>query len=246
MIQTERVTSGVAALDPFLEGGFPKGRSVLITGEPGTGKTIFALQFLHSGLQQGEKGIFVGADENPLDLLEQAASLGWDFESPLQNRQLAILSPGAFFCSPTGAESAIDTEKIVDQLAAFATQFGAQRLVLDPATPLFLPRDCVKHAPAQPRSLIQQLRASLATTNLLTSYAAPRSGEHCAHGIEEYWVAGAIVLEMVWHNGEFTRTLVVEKMRATDIKPHQLEFEIVKGEGIVLSTGANLTARVNS
>jgi KaiC/GvpD/RAD55 family RecA-like ATPase len=47
-------------------------------------------------------------------------------------------------------------------------------------------------------------------------------------------VAGAIVLEMVWKNGELARSLIVEKMRCTDVKPTQLEFEIVKGQGIVL------------
>ncbi len=57
MIQTERVTTGIKGLDPLIEGGFPKGRSILVTGEPGTGKTIFALQFLAEGLARGEKCI---------------------------------------------------------------------------------------------------------------------------------------------------------------------------------------------
>ena len=80
MINTERVSTGVAGLDQLLEGGFPKGRSVLVTGEPGTGKTVMALQFLADGLAHGEKGIYVAADEGPLDIIEQAASIGWDFE----------------------------------------------------------------------------------------------------------------------------------------------------------------------
>ena len=62
MIQTERVPTGVVGLDPLLEGGIPKGRSILVTGEPGTGKTIFALQFLYDGLKRGEKGVFVASD----------------------------------------------------------------------------------------------------------------------------------------------------------------------------------------
>jgi KaiC/GvpD/RAD55 family RecA-like ATPase len=54
------------------------------------------------------------------------------------------------------------------------------------------------------------------------------------HGMEEYLVAGAIVLEMIWKNGELARSLIVEKMRCTDVKPTQLEFDIVKGQGMVL------------
>ena len=235
MIQTARVASGVKELDPLLEGGFPKGRSILVTGEPGTGKTIFALQFLHAGLKQGEKAVFVGADENPLDIIEQAASLGWDVEPHVQNRQLAILNAGASFCA--APESSVNVAKMVEQLADFVSQFGAQRLVLDPASPFLAQRDSAIRTQEQTRSLIHQLRAALPTTNLLTSYAAARNGEQCVHGIEEYLVAGSIVLELIWSNGEFTRSLVVQKMRATDIKPHQLEFDIIRGEGIVLSNG---------
>jgi circadian clock protein KaiC len=238
MIQTDRVPTGVAALDPLLEGGFPRGRSFLITGEPGTGKTIFALQFLHAGLKRGDKGVLVSADENPLDLLEQAASLGWDFAPYVQDKQLAILNAAGPFCSRAGADAPIDLSKAVGDLAGFVKQFGAERLVLDPASPFLSQRDSEARSQDQTRSLIQQLRASLTTTNLLTSYAAPSTGERSLHGIEEYLVAGAIVLEMIWKDGAFMRSLIVEKMRATGIKPRQLEFDIVKGEGIVLSACA--------
>jgi KaiC/GvpD/RAD55 family RecA-like ATPase len=82
--------------------------------------------------------------------------------------------------------------------------------------------------------LIKLLRSSTQTTNILTSYAVPRTGERSMHGIEEYLVAGAIVLEMIWQNNQLGRSLIVEKMRCTDVKPTQLEFDIVKGRGIVI------------
>jgi KaiC/GvpD/RAD55 family RecA-like ATPase len=58
------------------------------------------------------------------------------------------------------------------------------------------------------------------------------------HGIEEYLVAGAIVLEMIWKNGALARSLVIEKMRCTNVKPTQLYFDIVKGEGIIVQPPA--------
>jgi KaiC/GvpD/RAD55 family RecA-like ATPase len=58
------------------------------------------------------------------------------------------------------------------------------------------------------------------------------------HGIEEYLVAGAIVLEMIWKENQLARSLIVEKMRCTNVKPTQLEFDIVKGEGVVIQTAA--------
>jgi circadian clock protein KaiC len=236
MLNTERVATGLAGLDPLIEGGFPKGRSILITGEPGTGKSIFALQFLVEGLNRKEKCIFVTADEGPMDVLEQAASMGWDLEPHVENKELAILNAGAYLSSLSGPgkERHIDVQKAVSDLAGFANQLGAQRLVLDPAGPFVLLRDSAIRIQDQIRLLIKMLRSSVQTTNVLTSYAVPRTGERTMHGMEEYLVAGAIVLEMIWKDGQLVRSLIVEKMRCTNVKPTQLEFDIVKGQGIVI------------
>lgn len=236
MLQTERVPTGIVGLDPLLEGGFPKGRSILITGEPGTGKSIFALQFLVEGLKRHEKCIFVTADEGPTDILEQAGSMNWDLQPYVENKELAILNAGAYLSSLPGAgkERHIDIQKAVHDLAGFVNQIGAQRLVLDPAGPFVLLRDTNIRIQDQTRLLIKLLRSSVQTTNVLTSYAVPRTGERTMHGMEEYLVAGAIVLEMIWKGRQLARSLIVEKMRCTDVKPTQLEFDIVKGQGIVL------------
>ena len=236
MLQTERVPTGIVGLDKLLEGGFPKARSILLTGEPGTGKSIFALQFVVEGLKRQEKCIFVTADEGPMDVLEQAASLGWDLEPHVENKELAILNAGTYLSSlpNAGRERHIDVQKAVHDLAIFVNQIGAERLVLDPAGPFVLLRDSATRIQDQTRLLIKLLRSSMKTTNLLTSYSVPRTGERTMHGVEEYLVAGAIVLEMIWKQGRLARSLIVEKMRCTDVKPAQIEFDIIKGQGIVL------------
>jgi circadian clock protein KaiC len=219
-----------------MEGGFPKGRSILITGEPGTGKTIFALQYLLEGLRLGEKGIYVAADEGPGDVIEQAASLGWDLEQYVTKKELAILNAGTYLSTLGGGgkERQIDIHKAIGDLAGFVNRLEAKRLVLDPAGPFVLLRDTAARIQDQTRLLMKMLRTSMATTNLLTSYAVPRTGERGMHGIEEYLVAGAIVLELVWKDGQLARSLIVEKMRCTDVKPVQHEFDILKQQGIVL------------
>jgi circadian clock protein KaiC len=234
----ERATTGIAGLDRLIEGGFPKGRSILVTGEPGTGKTIFALQFLLDGLRRGEKGIYVAADEEPADVLEQASSLGWELEKYSETKDLVILNAGTYLNSlpGSGKERHIDIYKAINDLAGFVTRIGAQRLVLDPAGPFVLLRDTANRIQDQIRLLMKLLRTSMTTTNILTSYAVPRTGERVMHGIEEYLVAGTIVLEMIWQDAKLQRSLVIEKMRCTDAQPAQYNFAISKGEGIVLQT----------
>ena len=236
MIKTERVPTGIQGLDQVIEGGLPKGRSFLVTGDPGTGKTIFALQFLMEGLKRGEKCIFVSADEGPIDVMEQAASLGWDLEPYVESKALAILNAGTYLGSlpGSGKERQFDVPKAVSDLASFVNQIGAERMVLDPAGPFVLLRDTAIRIQDQTRLLIKLLRSSMKTTNILTSYAVPRTGERSMHAIEEYLVAGAIVLEMIWQDHGLGRSLIVEKMRCTDVKPTQLEFDITKGQGIVI------------
>jgi circadian clock protein KaiC len=238
MIQTERVPTGIVGLDPLLEGGLPKGRSILVTGEPGTGKTIFALQFLHAGVKRGENGVLVTADEAPIDVIEQAASLGWDLEPHIHKKELVILNAASYLGSLSNAagDGHIDIERAVGDIAVIANQVGAQRLALDPAGPFLLTRDSVLHMQYQTRLLIRSLRASMPTTNILTSYAVPRADQCSMHGIEEYLVAGAVVLEMIWKDGVFARSLIVEKMRSTNVKPKQLDFDIMQDEGIVITT----------
>jgi len=73
----ERMRIGISGLDDTI-GGFPMGRSVLITGEPGCGKTIFGLRFAISSCMEGYHTIYITAEEDASDLHIQANSFGWN------------------------------------------------------------------------------------------------------------------------------------------------------------------------
>lgn len=74
----ERVKLGIPGLDSVLGGGLPKYRLFLVQGEPGTGKTTLALQFLMEGARNGEKGLYITFSESREELLGIAQSHGWD------------------------------------------------------------------------------------------------------------------------------------------------------------------------
>jgi len=76
----ERVSTGVAGIDAAV-GGYPKGRSVLISGRSGSGKTILSLQFAQACAAEGRRVLFIAVRERREDLLEAASAFGWPFDS---------------------------------------------------------------------------------------------------------------------------------------------------------------------
>ncbi|MEM4490228.1 MAG: ATPase domain-containing protein, partial [Desulfurococcaceae archaeon] len=64
----ERIKTGIPGFDEILNGGIPKRNVVLLSGGPGTGKSIFSAQFLWNGLQMGEPGLYVVLEEHPVQV----------------------------------------------------------------------------------------------------------------------------------------------------------------------------------
>ncbi|MEF8880086.1 MAG: ATPase domain-containing protein, partial [Candidatus Thermoplasmatota archaeon] len=77
----DRVKTGIDGLDDLVDGGFPKGSFAVVTGGPGTGKTIFGLQFLANGAEKyDENGLFISVEQSTEDVVSQAKQFGWDFD----------------------------------------------------------------------------------------------------------------------------------------------------------------------
>ena len=101
-MEKTRISTGIPGLDPLLGGGFPACKSYLVTGEPGTGKSIFCMQFMLNGLLGGEKAVYVTVDEKPADIVEEANSLGWNLLKFIEERKLLILDAAPFFSGRAG------------------------------------------------------------------------------------------------------------------------------------------------
>lgn len=229
-----RVSTGVEGLDALLSGGLPQGKSYLVTGVPGSGKSIFCLQFVLQGLRQGEKAVYVAVDETPGEILEQADALGFGLSGHAEKKNLLILDAATHFSSRAGKEKEVDLQRLVMDLANYVKRMGATRVVIDPMGPLILLRDSASRIQDQARRLVHMLQNTMPTTNLLTCYPVPRVGERGEHGVEEFIVAGVFVLGMAARPHGWVRTLRVTKMRATPIDLNEQEFTIESGRGIVL------------
>jgi circadian clock protein KaiC len=80
-VMEDRILTGVGGLDDILGGGLPKGHLYLVEGDPGTGKTTLALQFLLEGVARGERGMYVTLSESKRELQQVALSHGWSTDS---------------------------------------------------------------------------------------------------------------------------------------------------------------------
>jgi len=86
----ERLSTGIDELDALIQ-GYPKGKTFLVSGDAGTGKTILALHFLNACCKEGLKSIYIAIEENPEDLKAQAMSFGWDLAEYEEKGLLQII-----------------------------------------------------------------------------------------------------------------------------------------------------------
>jgi KaiC/GvpD/RAD55 family RecA-like ATPase len=89
MKNMEWISTGVDGLDALIR-GYPKGKTFLVSGVAGAGKTILALHFLNACCKDGMKCLYIAMEENPEDLKAQAMSFGWDLEEYEQRGLLKI------------------------------------------------------------------------------------------------------------------------------------------------------------
>jgi circadian clock protein KaiC len=118
----ERVKTGINGLDPLINGGFPKGHTILVSGQAGAGKTIFGLQYLIHGAKLGEKGVFISFEESIDELIQQSSALGLnlkDFEKSQKIRLLAF--------NPNREHLKSINDKILAELGSFSPS----RIVFD-------------------------------------------------------------------------------------------------------------------
>jgi len=233
-----RVPTGIEGLDEILQGGLLAGKSYLVSGEPGTGKTTFAAQFIMEGLRRGENGIYISVDEKPAHVVEDAESLGWDLHTPIEEGRLILLDVSPYFnWVRSGRSNVVDANEVIQDLSKQIRRINAKRLVFDSLVPLVLHRDRMHDMQEFIRDLIFGIDDNLGVTTLMSSHVWPGSSGQTQIGIEEFIASGVIVNRLVKlhpEDHEYTRTMFVRKMRGTNATLSEFKFDIVTGKGIVV------------
>ena len=180
----KRIPTGIEGLDRLIGGGFLSGKVYLISGESGTGKTIFGLQYIYSGLIHGESSIYVSGDEKPSHLIVDAESLGWDFDKYVKEQKLGLLDVSPYFADlRTGKAKDIDVRTVVTDLSKHVRRIGAKRIVIDPIAPLVFGVEGSTHVQEYVRSLIFAIEDNLQCTVVITSGILSGSSALSRYGV---------------------------------------------------------------
>ena len=133
----EKCPTGIRGLDEITKGGLPRGRPTLICGSAGSGKTLFAMEFLMRGaMEYGEPGVFMTFEETPEDLAKNFLSLGFDL-SDMMSRGLIATDYVSIERSEVEETGEYDLEGLFIRLGSAIDSIGAKRVVLDTIEALF-------------------------------------------------------------------------------------------------------------
>ncbi|MDQ1661701.1 MAG: circadian clock protein KaiC, partial [Blastococcus sp.] len=227
----QKVRTGIRGFDDLTGGGLPAGRSTLVSGGPGSGKTLFGLEFLVRGAQDfDEPGVLLAFEENAADLAANATSLGFDLPALEADGRLIVdamqIDPAEIIT--TGD---FDLEGLFIRLAGSVKAIGAKRVVLDTIEVLFAALDDAATVRAEFARLLRWLKEQGLTT-VITGERG-KEGQLTRSGIEEYVSDCVIVLDHRVRDELATRRLRIVKYRGSSHGTNEYPF-LIRDRGLMV------------
>ena len=238
----EKTPSGIAGFDQITGGGLPIGRSTLVCGGPGSGKTIFALEFLVRGAELGEPGVFVTFEESVHDVTRNVASLGFDLQR-LQREKLLVLD--YVHLDPAEIEEAggYSLDGLFVRLEHALSTVGAKRIAIDTMEVLFSNLKDSSAVRAETHRLFRFLKER-GITAVVTAEAG--NGTLTRQGLEEYVSDCVVSLGQCLFDQSTTRLLRIVKYRGSNHGTNEYPFLIDdSGFSVVPATSLQLDYEVN-
>lgn len=222
-----KAATGIPGLDEITRGGLPRGSTTLLGGGPGSGKTIFALQFLvHGARECREPGVFVAFEESSKRILSNAAAFGWNLPELQRRKALSFID-----ARPSGdlvRSGDFDFGGLLAALEARIRETKAQRIVFDALDVLLA---LLPDAAATKREVYQLhewlLERELSgIITLQTDGNEARSLSEQPFGFMQFMVDCAVILNQRIVGGVSQRSLRVQKYRGSGFDEDEAPFLI--------------------
>src|SRR3989344_5241834 len=228
---SEKSRTFIEGFDQLVGGGFPKGCSVLLSGTPGTGKTIFALQYVCNGaVQSHEKGLYVTLEESADNLRRQAKQFGLDLEKLEKQGLVTLLEITPRNVTESSVKEILKKVErgkyermVIDSLSALAINTPNTLGSVKDITEIFIKRFMYP--------FIGDILSSDATTLLISQAVDEKKLSN--EGVSEFVCDGVVHFRFETLGGPYSRSLLVRKMREVknDEDIHPLE---ISSKGIAI------------
>ncbi|MGC1709283.1 MAG: ATPase domain-containing protein [Nitrosotalea sp.] len=227
-----KVRTGIPGFDSIISGGFRQGRTVVLSGPPGSGKTTFGMQFLYSGAKDfDESGVYVTLSQSPDEIRSDFKSFGWDITKLLEEGRLIIIDARPFKMEEGFIaldESLYRGENLpfmhLTQLVLSSIKrIDAKRLVVDSLTVLGMQYTNSFYVRQGLQGMVHALEEQHCTSVLISEST---DGEKIP--TEWYVASGVVLLHHVRKEDTMERTIQVVKMRG--VRHSEQIFPIKLGE----------------
>jgi circadian clock protein KaiC len=224
--EISKCPSGISGLDEMTCGGLPRGRSTLVCGSAGSGKTLLAMEFIVRGARDfNEPGVFMAFEETEDDLTKNFSSLGFNL-TDLVRRNKVLLDYVYIERSEMEEAGAYDLEGLFIRLGSAIDTIGAKRVAIDSLEAIFasLPNEAILRA--ELRRLFRWLKEK-GVTAVITGEQGEKTLSR--HGLEEYVSDCVIFLDHRLINQMATRRLRIVKYRGSSHRTNEYPTLIDEG-----------------
>jgi circadian clock protein KaiC len=239
----QKIRTMIEGFDDISHGGLPVGRSTLVSGTSGTGKTLLAVQFLYQGITYfDEPGVFVTFEESPEDIVTNAYSFGWDLSSLIESGKLFILDACP---DPEGQEvvGSFDLSALIERIQYAIRKYKAKRVSIDSVTAVFQQYDAAEVVRREIFRLLARLK-QMGVTTLMTTERVDEYGPVARFGVEEFVSDNVVIVRNALEGERRRRTLEILKLRGTTHMKGEYPFTITDNGVSIFPLGAmRLTQR---
>ncbi len=239
----QKIRTMIEGFDDISHGGFPVGRTSLVSGTSGTGKTLFAVQFLYNGIEYFEEaGVFVTFEETAPDIIKNAVSFGWDLQKLIDDGKLFILDASP---DPEGQEVVgnFDFSALIERIQYAIRKYKAKRVSIDSVTALFQQYDSASVVRREILRIVTRLK-QLGVTTVITTERTEEYGLVARFGVEEFVSDNVVIVRNVLEGERRRRTIEILKLRGTTHMKGEYPFTITANGMNIFPLGAmQLTQR---